>query len=47
MSPPKEDSLEKGEGMGYKKGGKEIRFADLAVKKSLEHNSCLKMMNTM
>ena len=24
--------------MGYKKWGKEISFADLAVRKSLEHN---------
>jgi hypothetical protein len=34
----------KGEGMGYKKWGKEISFADLAVSKSLEHNRSLKMM---
>jgi IS5 family transposase len=30
--------------MGYKKWGKEISFADLAVSKSLEHNRSLKMM---
>ncbi len=30
--------------MGYKKWGKEISFADLAVKKSLENNRSLKMM---
>ena len=30
--------------MGFKKWGKEISFADLAVKKSLEHNRSLKMM---
>jgi hypothetical protein len=27
----------RGENMGYKKWGKEISFADLAVRKSLEH----------
>lgn len=31
--------------MGYKKLGKEISFADLAVSNSLEHNRSLKMMN--
>lgn len=31
--------------MGYKKMGKGISFADLAVSKSLEHNRSLKMMN--
>jgi IS5 family transposase len=31
--------------MGYKKMGKGISFADLAVRKSLEHNRSLKMMN--
>ena len=30
--------------MGYKKWGKEISFADLALSKSLEHNRSLKMM---
>ena len=30
--------------MGYKKWGKEISFADLAVGKSLEHNRSLQMM---
>jgi len=30
--------------MGYKKWGKEISFADLAVERSLEHNRSLKMM---
>jgi hypothetical protein len=30
--------------MRYKKG-KEIRFADLAIRKSLDHNRRLKMMN--
>jgi len=30
--------------MGYKKWGKEISFADLAVSKSLEHNRSLQMM---
>jgi IS5 family transposase len=30
--------------MGYKKWGKEISFADLAVSKSLEHNRSLRMM---
>ncbi len=30
--------------MGYKKWGKEISFADLAVKKSLKNNRSLKMM---
>ena len=29
--------------MGFKKWGKEISFADLAVSKSLEHNRSLKM----
>ena len=33
------------EGMGYKKIGKEMSFADLAVSKSLEHNRSVKMMN--
>jgi IS5 family transposase len=37
----------KGEGMGYKKWGKEIRFAELAVSKSLEHNRSLKMMKSI
>jgi len=31
--------------MGYKKMGKEISFADLAVSKSLKHNRSVKMMN--
>jgi hypothetical protein len=31
--------------MGYKKWGKEISFADLAVSKSLEHNRSVKMMD--
>ena len=31
--------------MGYKKIGKEMSFADLAVSKSLEHNRSVKMMN--
>jgi len=35
----------KGEGIGDKKWGKEISFADLAVSKSLEHNRSLKMMS--
>ena len=30
--------------MGYKKLGKEMSFADLAVRKSLEHNRSVKMM---
>ena len=30
--------------MGFKKWGKEISFADLAVSKSLEHNRSLQMM---
>ena len=30
-----------GEEMGYKKLGKEMSFADLAVSKSLEHNRSL------
>ena len=30
--------------MGFKKWGKEISFADLAVSKSLEHSRSLKMM---
>ena len=30
--------------MGYKRWGKEISFADVAVSKSLEHNRSLKMM---
>jgi IS5 family transposase len=34
-----------GEEMGYKKLGKEMSFADLAVSKSLEHNRSLKMMD--
>ena len=34
----------RGEEMGYKKWGKEISFADLAVERSLEHNRSLKMM---
>jgi IS5 family transposase len=33
--------------MGYKKWGKEISFADLAIRKSLEHNRSLKMMNNI
>jgi len=33
--------------MGYKKWGKEISFADLAVSKSLEHNRSLKMMKSI
>jgi transposase, IS5 family len=33
------------EGMGYKKIGKEMSFADLAVSKSLENNRSVKMMN--
>jgi hypothetical protein len=37
----------KGEGMGYKKWGKEISFADLAVSKSLEHNRSLQMMKSI
>ena len=36
--------LVKGEDMGYKKWGKEVSFADLAISKSLEHNRSLKMM---
>jgi hypothetical protein len=43
-SSSKNDYLVKGEEMGYKKWGKEISFADLAVSKSLEHNRSLKMM---
>jgi hypothetical protein len=35
---PKHGWSLKGEGMGYKKWGKEISLADLAVGKSLEHN---------
>lgn len=31
--------------MGYKKIGKEMGFADLAISKSLEHNRSLKMMD--
>jgi hypothetical protein len=31
--------------MGYKKWGREISFADLAFRKSLEHNRSLKMMD--
>jgi transposase len=34
----------KEEGMGFKKWGKEISFADLAVSKSFEHNRSLQMM---
>jgi hypothetical protein len=30
--------------MGFKKWGKDISFADLAVSKSLEHNRSLQMM---
>ena len=30
--------------MGYKKLGKDISFADLAIKKSMEHNRSVKMM---
>ena len=30
--------------MGYKRLGKRISFADIAVKKSLEHNRSVKMM---
>lgn len=30
--------------MGFKKWGKEISFADLAVSKALEHDRSLKMM---
>ena len=30
--------------MEYKKGGKKMSFADLDVKKSIEHNLSLKMM---
>jgi IS5 family transposase len=40
--------MREGEGdMGYKKWGKEISFADLAIRKSLEHNRSLKMMNNI
>jgi IS5 family transposase len=35
----------KGEAMGYKRFGDAFSFADLAVRKSLEHNRSLKMMN--
>jgi len=31
--------------MGYKRFGDAFSFADLAVRKSLEHNRSLKMMN--
>jgi transposase, IS5 family len=34
----------KGEAMGYKRLGDTFSFADLAVRKSLEHNRSLKMM---
>jgi len=37
-------TLNKGEAMGYKRIGKRISFADIAVKKSLEHNRSVKMM---
>lgn len=33
--------------MGYKKWGKEISFADLAVRKSLEHNRSLQVMDSI
>ena len=39
------DMHKKGEEMGYKKLSSGISFADLAVRKSLEHNRSLKMMN--
>jgi len=45
LSSPNDEGFLKGEEMGYKKWGKEISFADLAVRKSLEHNRSLKMMN--
>jgi transposase, IS5 family len=35
-----------GDQMGYKQIGENLSFADLAVAKSLEHNRCLKMMET-
>ena len=44
LSSPNDGWL-KGEEMGYKKLGKEMSFADLAVSKSLEHNRSVKMMD--
>ena len=44
---PTKQGFDKGEGMGYKKCGKVIRFADLAVSKFLEHNRSLKTMNSI
>ena len=38
-------TLNKGEDMGYKRIGKRISFADLAVSASLKHNRSLTMMN--
>jgi IS5 family transposase len=35
----------KGEGMGYKRIGEEISFADLAVSQSLKHNRSVKLMD--
>ena len=47
-SPPRkvreqQREIEEG-GMGYKRIGENLSFADLAVSKSLEHNRSLKMM---
>jgi hypothetical protein len=37
-------TLNKGEAMGYKRIGKMITFADIAVKRSLENNRSVQMM---
>ena len=42
--PLKKDHQGLGEDMGFKKWGKELSFADLAVSESLKHNRSLKMM---
>ncbi len=41
---PRHHTRTEGETMGYKRLGDAFRFADLAVRKSLEHNRSLKMM---
>ena len=38
------NNAKKGKKMGYKKLGKKMSFADLAVKRSIEHNRSVKMM---
>jgi len=46
-SSPKSDHLANGGRYGIQEVGKEISFADLPVRKSLDHNHCLKMMERL